>query len=60
MNQSIIVLDVIIQRLEKEKELNPIKILGMPLTMNMMNIINTTIFSLAAAMINKYWRIISY
>ncbi len=41
------------ERLEKEKEYNPMKILGLPLTMNIIQIINTSLLTLAGAMINK-------
>ena len=53
IEDSIRILSIIQLRLEKESALNPVKILGVPLTMTMINTINTTLFSLFLAILNS-------
>eukprot|EP00347_Sterkiella_histriomuscorum_P000736 403374702 len=53
IDKCIVVIDVIIVRLDKEIELNPIKIMGIPITTTVIKAIQTSIVSLAFAMINK-------
>eukprot|EP00347_Sterkiella_histriomuscorum_P022057 403331836 len=53
IEKCIVVIDVIIVRLDKEIQLNPIKIMGIPITNTVIKAIQTSIVSLAFAMINK-------
>lgn len=46
-------LEIVQERIEKEKELKPIKMLGIPLTMGIISAINTSVLSLATAMANQ-------
>jgi hypothetical protein len=59
VDESLRVLELIQERLEKENDLNPIKILGIPLTMNLINAFNTTFLSVVAAMINAKFKFFS-
>ena len=47
------ILEVIAYRLEKEIQLNPIKILGIPLNMQIIAAIQTSLLSLVFVMINR-------
>ncbi|CDW82679.1 UNKNOWN [Stylonychia lemnae] len=51
--ESTAVLEVVSFRLEKELQLNPITILGVPLNTTVLKAIQTSVISLIAAMINK-------
>ncbi|CDW86982.1 UNKNOWN [Stylonychia lemnae] len=53
LNRSMDVLEIIQDRLDKEQLYNPIRILGIPLNKTIMQAINTSLLSLAAAMTNK-------
>eukprot|EP00347_Sterkiella_histriomuscorum_P012297 403369129 len=58
IKNSIDVLEVIAYRLEKEIELNPITMLGIPLNRQIIAAMQTSVLSLIAAMINKKTQII--
>ncbi|CDW89347.1 UNKNOWN [Stylonychia lemnae] len=58
IKQSMNAIDTIQERLQKEIEFNPITILGIPLTMTIMNVIRTSFISLIFAMINFKLKII--
>ena len=52
LNKQASTLDIIQDRLEKEMEHNPVKILGIPLNQTVLRTIQSAVLSLIAAMIN--------
>ena len=53
------VLKIIQDRLEKEKEYNPILFFGIPLTIGLLRAIQTSLLTLASAMINAKLKLFS-